>query len=95
MRHPHMQFILGLGLIGPLCAIAGVSAGGLWVGVGLALAGLVVAATAWRSNRHTFHDRDLHQFFRWRMLAVTGIVAAAALALTGGALAWLVQRLVE
>lgn len=92
MRHPHVQFIVGLGLVGPLIAMAGVSFGGLWAGAGVGLAGLVVAIAAGRSTRHTWHDRDLHPFFRWRMMTVTGIVTVAAVALTVGAVVWLAQR---
>jgi hypothetical protein len=88
--HPHTVFIVGLALVGPLLAMLGMSIGGMWQPAGVGAGSAVVAAAAWRSTMHSYHDQRMYPFFRWRMMAVTGIVAAAATVLLGGSVVWLV-----
>lgn len=90
VRHPHARFLVAFGLVGPVIAMAGVAGGGLWRGVGVGLAGVAVAVAAAGSWLHARAERDVYTPLRWRMMAVTGVVAVVALAVAAGALVWLV-----
>jgi hypothetical protein len=79
MRHPHLGFVVALLLVGPLLALAGMSATGAWQPLGVGAGALVVAMASARSTRFSYRDRTTWYPIRWRMTATTAVVTVAAM----------------
>lgn len=93
VRHPHVGFIVALGVVGPLLAIAGMSASGAWEPLGVGAGAVVVAIASARSTRLSLSDRTTWEPLRWRMTTVTAIVAVAAAVLAIVSAVWLTRVL--
>jgi hypothetical protein len=93
MRHPHLGFVIGLLVVGPVFAIAGMSASGVWPPLGVGAGAMVVAAASARSTMFSYRDRTTWSPIRWRMFTLTAIVTAAAVVLAMFSVVWVVRVL--
>ena len=76
---PGLFFMLSLVVVGPVIAIAGLTAGGLWAPAGLTLASGVVSISAWASFASLRSQADLiPSVLRLRMMGVTATVSLVA-----------------
>lgn len=93
VRQPHLGFVIALLLVGPLFAVAGLSASGVWQPLGLGTGAMVVALTSARSAMSSYRDRTTWYPIRWRMTTTTAMVTVVAFGLSIVSVVWLLRVL--